>query len=39
MSINQRKLELLGIYEKDEKKPTDFEPFNQEDVINNAYLN
>ena len=38
MIINQLKLEVHDTYRKDEKITTDFEPINNEDVINKAYL-
>ena len=38
MNINQRKLEVHDTYNKDEKITTNFEPVNDEDVINKAYL-
>ena len=34
----QLKLEVHGTYKKDEKKTTDFEPINNEEVINKTYL-
>ena len=36
--INQIKLEVHDTYKKDEKKTTNFEPVNDEDVLNKAYL-
>ena len=36
--INQLKLEVHDTYEKDEKVTTNFEPINDEDVINKGYL-
>ena len=36
--INQLKLEVHEIYKKDEKLTTNFEPNNNEGVINKAYL-
>ena len=37
-NTNQLKLELHDTYKKDEKITTNFEPSNNEDVINKAYL-
>ena len=37
-NINQLKLEVNDIYKKDEKLTTNFEPVDNEDVINKAYL-
>ena len=37
-NINQLKLEVHDIYEKDEKITTNFEPVANEDVINKGYL-
>ena len=37
-NINQLKLEVLDTYKKDEKLTTDFEPVDDSDVINKAYL-
>ena len=38
INITQLKLELHDSYKKDEKTTTNFEPSNDEDVINKAYL-
>ena len=38
LNINNLKLEVLDSYKKDEKLTTNFEPVNNEDVINKAYL-
>ena len=38
LSINQLKLEVHDTYYKNEKITTNFEPVNNEDVINKAYL-
>ena len=38
MNINQLKLEVHDTYKKDEKITTNFEPIDDEDVINKAYL-
>ena len=38
MNINQSKLEVHGTYKKDKKMTRNFEPVNDEDVINKAYL-
>ena len=38
LKINQLKLEVHDTYKKDEKITTSFEPVNNEDVINKAYL-
>ena len=38
MNINQLKLEVHDIYKKDEKITTNFEPNDNEDVINKGYL-
>ena len=38
ININQLKLEVHDTYEKDEKITTSFEPSDNEDVINKAYL-
>ena len=38
LNINNLKLEVHDTYKKDEKITTNFEPFNNEDVINKAYL-
>ena len=38
LNIDQLKLEVHDTYKKDEKKTTNFEPVNNEDVINKAYL-
>ena len=37
-NINQLKLEVHDTYKKDEKITTNFEPVNDSDVINKAYL-
>ena len=36
--INQLKLEVYDTYKKDEKLTTNFEPVDDSDVINKAYL-
>ena len=38
LNINQLKLEVHDTYKKDEKIKTNFEPFDNEDVINKGYL-
>ena len=38
LNINQLKLEVHDTYEKDEKLTTNFEPVDNEDVINKGYL-
>ena len=38
LKINQLKLQVHDTYKKDEKTTTDFEPVNDGDVINKAYL-
>ena len=38
LNINNLKLEVHDTYQKDEKKTTHFEPTDNEDVINKAYL-
>ena len=38
LNINQLKLEVHDTYNKDEKLTTNFEPKDNEDVINKAYL-
>ena len=38
ININQLKLEVHDTYKKDEKLTTNFEPTDNEDVINKAYL-
>ena len=38
LSINQLKLEVHDTYKKDEKITTNFEPVDDEDVINKGYL-
>jgi len=38
LNINQLKLEIHDSYKKDEKITTNFEPSNNEDVINKGYL-
>ena len=37
-NINQLKLEVYDAYKKDEKLTTNFEPNDNEDVINKGYL-
>ena len=37
-NINQLKLEVHDTYKKDEKITTNFEPTDESDVINKAYL-
>ena len=37
-NINQLKLEIHDTYKKDEKTLTNFQPTDESDVINNAYL-
>ena len=37
-NISQLKLEVHGTYKKDEKLTTNFEPNDNEDVINKGYL-
>ena len=37
-NINQLKLEVYDTYKKDEKLTTNFEPVDNEDVINKGYL-
>ena len=37
LKINQLKLEVHDIYKKDEKRTTNFETVNNEDVINKGY--
>ena len=37
-NLNQIKLEVHDTYKKDEKITTNFEPVNNEDVINKSYL-
>ena len=39
LNINQLKLEVHDTYKKDEKLTTNFEPIDNEDVINKAYHN
>ena len=39
LNINKLKLEVLDTYKKDEKLTTNFEPVDNKDVINKAYLN
>ena len=39
LNINQLKLEVHDSYKKDEKLTTNFEPNDNEDVINKIYLN
>ena len=39
LNINRLKLEVHDTYEKDEKITTNFEPVNDEIVVNKAYLN
>ena len=36
--INQLKLKVHDVYKKDEEITTNFEPTNNEDVINKTYL-
>ena len=38
LNINQMKLEVYDTYKKDEKITTNFEPVDNEDVINKSYL-
>ena len=38
LNINQLKLEVHDTYKKDEKITTNFEPVNNEDVINKSFL-
>ena len=38
LNINQLKLEVHDTYKKDEKTTTNFEPVDNEDVINKSYL-
>ena len=38
LNINNLKLEILDTYKKDEKLTTNFEPVDNKDVINKAYL-
>ena len=38
LNINQLKLEVQNSYKKDEKITTNFEPTDELDVINKAYL-
>ena len=38
LNINQLKIEVHDTYKKDEKLTTNFEPVDNEDVINKAYL-
>ena len=38
LNINQLKLEVHDSYKKDEKIPTKFEPIDNEDITNKAYL-
>ena len=38
INLNQTKLEVNGTYNKDGKITTEFEPTNNTDVINKAYL-
>ena len=38
LNINQLKLEVHDTYKKDEKLATNFEPVDNEDVINKGYL-
>ena len=38
LNINQLKLEVHDTYKKDEKLTTNFEPTDNSDVINKAYL-
>ena len=39
ININQLKLEIRDTYKKDQKITTNFEPVDNDDVINKAYLN
>ena len=38
LNINHLKLEVHDTYKKDEKLTTDFEPTDNSDIINKAYL-
>ena len=38
LNFNNLKFEVLDTYKKDEKLTTNFEPVNDSDVINKAYL-
>ena len=38
MNINQLKFEVHDTYKKDEKITTNFEPVNNENVVNKSYL-
>ena len=38
LNINQLKLQVHDTYRKDEKLTTNFEPVNNDDAINEAYL-
>ena len=38
MKINQLKLKVYDTYKKDERLTTNFEPNNNQDVINKAHL-
>ena len=38
ITLNQLKLKINDTYGRDEKKTTKFEPSNDEDVVNKAYL-
>ena len=38
LNVNNLKLEVLDTYKKNEKLITNFEPVNDSDVINKAYL-
>ena len=38
LNINQLKLEVHDIFKKDEKITTNFQPVDNEDVVNKAYL-
>ena len=38
LNINQLKLEVHGTYKRDQKIKTNFEPVDNDDVINKAYL-
>ena len=38
LNINNLKLEVLDTYKEDEKLTTNFEPLDNEDVINKGYL-
>ena len=38
INLNQLKLKVKANYKKDEEITTNFEPSNEEDVVNQAYL-